>query len=78
MKAINIENRKDAIVYDPKKAAGDGGGRKRVYSVAPEMMRSRAASVDSVYTVETDFEVDPEVVANVRPASPSIPLPKII
>lgn len=73
MKSINIENKTQAIVHESKSSI-----RRRGYSVAPDFHRPRSSSVESVYTVESDYEVDPDIVANKRPESPSLPLQRVI
>lgn len=73
MKSINVEIKDAAIVHESKSVT-----RRRGYSQAADMHRPRTASVDSVYTMESDYEVDPEIVANVRPESPSLMLHKVL
>jgi chloride channel 7 len=74
MKSINVENKAQAIVHETKGSTS----RRRGYSVAPDFSRVRTSSVDSVYTIESDYEVDPDLLANIRPDSPALPLQKVV
>lgn len=73
MKSLNIENKGLAVVHEKQSVA-----RKRGYSVAADFHRPRSASMESIYTVESDYEVDADILANVRPESPSLPLQKVL
>lgn len=73
MKSINVEIKDAAIVHESKSVT-----RRRGYSQAADMHRARTASVDSVYTLESDYEADPEILANVRPESPSLMLHRVL